>query len=148
MCIKLKYNVTEIKLIVPIITDIPIPCPHDYSTMKKKEWSSLEQFIVVDANEPQRPYQQDLNEKVNRSAQGMDSIPMFRGPMYFIMKHQHRLIVLSILFCWRNLPLIMFRLMNVINKHIQSCYVSWDKYSFKKNCQDHQTYVKCDSSAV
>ena len=68
MCIKLNW----ITLIVLVIADIPIPCPHDYSIMKKKEWSSLEQFIVVDANEPQRPYQQDLNEKVNRNAQGID----------------------------------------------------------------------------
>ena len=83
---------------MPIITDILIPCPHDYSTMKERNEAVLSKFIVVDANEPQRPYQQDFNEKVNRSAQGIDSIPMFRGPMYFIMKHQHRLIVLSILY--------------------------------------------------
>ena len=132
MCIKLKYNQTDNQ------TDSANNHWYSYTVSarlfdnERKEWSSLEQFIVVDANEPQRPYQQDLNEKVNRSAQGIDSIPMFRGPMYFIMKHQHRLIVLSILSCRRNLPLIMFRLMNVINKHIQSCYVSWDKYSFTK----------------
>ena len=45
------------------------------------------------------PYQQDLDEKVNRSAQGIDSVPMCRGPVYFVMKHQHSIIVLSILSC-------------------------------------------------
>ena len=73
LCIKLKYNVTEIKLSDSANN-------HWYSDTvsarlfdnERKEWSSLEQFIVVDANEPQRPYQQDLNEKVNRNAQGID----------------------------------------------------------------------------